>query len=479
MSKPNESGIKLPPISFLSSLNNPQPSTSPPRPVAASPQGYVAGPRYSFGANTEDHVLKRPKIELSTGISLPRPILDIDRRKQNEDEPYPAGTFGQALPSVNALPHLSQPFAESSAAQTLLNPLNSPPKPDVDDTIVNKSLVEDTIVSKSLVEDTILANKSTNDDTQIADQTILPAHSERQDILDRASSPPATKEDILNGDARSGKGFVRAATTYDNSDILTFIQKFPRRHLGAIMYTSKPTPESLPLHLNLTPEDLFRMRKRQKAYRQKESGTVRVIPLLPVLSNYLNCLIDIKIPYHYLLQKEEIWDRRQVWGTQIYTDDSDVLNILKHMGVFGSFNPYVDRIARAEETEEATCNDFLRLDVLGAVRKSIQYNLNLKKALVKSGHVAGDSINNNHVIGDLTVTLLVLPPLTAYHGRFQNGINSRLWTESPHNGMSIAVYGISFENLNESAADSHYYHKQGMKEVEEVKVAGVRTRAGA
>lgn len=204
-----------------------------------------------------------------------------------------------------------------------------------------------------------------------------------------------------------------------------------RHHLGTILYnptTTWATLQILQLH-GLRKHDKQRLLDIQAGYeeRLKEKYSAEqhaYIPVLPPLTDaYINSFVDVKIPYkhikQFLEQREEgqIEKRRELWGGAggVYTDDSNILSVLCHVGLF---------------------NDALNLTDCNSAWTSTD--------LVKPLKVHTD-IDGVELL-DLSVTLLLLPTLKEYHGFWRNGINSRSWTgDSLHDGLSFGIYSVKWE----------------------------------
>jgi hypothetical protein len=55
---------------------------------------------------------------------------------------------------------------------------------------------------------------------------------------------------------------------------------------------------------------------------------------LPDLSDYLGEVIEVRIASEYLSQENKAFIEKRIWGSDIYTSDSDVVCILQHSGYF-------------------------------------------------------------------------------------------------------------------------------------------------
>lgn len=120
-------------------------------------------------------------------------------------------------------------------------------------------------------------------------------------------------------------------------------------------------------------------------FKRQTVGTVVYEPRKPLARNYelyLNSMLRVRIAKRHLSRKNEAVARRALWGTDVYTDDSDVVACLYQSGML------------KEEPEH-----------------------------------------------DIWVMLLILPELIKYQGSYQNGVNSRTWT-SPHDGVSFKIYSV-------------------------------------
>lgn len=216
---------------------------------------------------------------------------------------------------------------------------------------------------------------------------------------------------------------------------------FPlRRHLGALVYN--PTTTWLTLQTSqltgLKDEHFEKFEELREAYREKSKDEyykpkyIPVIPPLPV--DYINHLLEIKIPYRFVksfiedLLPEEIPRRRRLWGGNngIYTDDSDILTVLAHLGFF---------------------NDNLDLTTWNPTwtKQDVVYPL----------------INqDNDIKGDLSVTILLLPALSSYKSVYANGINSRPWDQyNKHNGLSISVFNVKWELEGSFIRDKQFFKR--------------------
>lgn len=232
----------------------------------------------------------------------------------------------------------------------------------------------------------------------------------------------------------------------DKAPILEILKEyFPIRHnLGTIVYnptTTWATVQTLQLY-GLKDEHHVRLEELREQYEDKVTEQeyyardIKYIPCIPPLCNeYINYLLEIKVPYKHvkLFHAENelgsVKRKRELWGGAggIYSDDSDILSVLMHLGFF---NHSIDL---SEWNPKWTPKDII-----------VPLNSN-----------AEDGIH-----GDVSVTVLLLPTLPAYHGFFRNGINSRTWSGAQqHNGLSYAVYSVSWEPYGSYLKDKSLFKR--------------------
>ena len=114
-------------------------------------------------------------------------------------------------------------------------------------------------------------------------------------------------------------------------------------------------------------------------FERRFVGTVEYEPKKLLLKSHelhYNCVLQVCISQEHLNTNN---DKRELWGTEVYTDDSDLVCVLRHLG---------------------------------------------------------HTFSNE----DLCVDLLILPQLRAYQGSLKSGLVSRSWDK--HDGISYMVLNI-------------------------------------
>lgn len=204
----------------------------------------------------------------------------------------------------------------------------------------------------------------------------------------------------------------KAVTTVTSERIKRENANKPRKHLGSQLYTTEVTrpPE------NMLTTDL------------KNKFATQMVPI-PNFKGKENCTYTVRVPREYLGRNqegenyfEEICRRRQIWGTDVYTDDSDIVAAAVHSGWlkgdFGEFNEDIHELCHPDENEMQLGPAYTLLE---KPPRPVTIPPNL----------------------DAHVTVLILPPLENYVGLVQNHVLSREWKDN-HDGMSFMIQRIDF-----------------------------------
>ena len=221
--------------------------------------------------------------------------------------------------------------------------------------------------------------------------------------------------------------------------------KKPRKHLGSQLYT---TELSLPPAADTHVDAKIKFSSKMKP--------------IPVFEGKENCTYTVRIPRWYLASVqnegenedasylEEICKRRQLWGTDVYTDDSDVVAAAVHSGWlkgdFGEYNHDLHEVCGNDAEQEGDDEPQSTL----AVRPH-------RPIKVPAEH-------------DAHITLLVLPPLESYASTTQHHIWSREWKKT-HDGMSFMIHRIEFvdEGFATRTAERNAISRKQRLAIEETK----------
>ena len=138
-----------------------------------------------------------------------------------------------------------------------------------------------------------------------------------------------------------------------------------------------------------------------------------------------NCTMTVRVPRFYLSkeEREQVCLRRAVWGTDVYSDDTDPLAAAIHAGwIRGDWGDSID--VSMLELETVSDNDT-------TFTWQTEYtSLPSSPMLPPAGK-------------DLHLTLLILPTLEDYASRISHGIRSRPWGND-HDGLSYHIEKIAW-----------------------------------
>lgn len=197
----------------------------------------------------------------------------------------------------------------------------------------------------------------------------------------------------------------------NNSAVLSAVRDVPCRHLGSVLYTP-----------NVDPADSEASSHTKLDY---ETGQYSI----PRREGRENCTLTVRIPRFYLSHDELLHTcaRRAVWGTDIYTDDSDPLCAVIHGGwIRGAWPPDVDINMLEPDLRSVT----LAPDAV-----------DWKDTVLEEPPAESPMIPPTDK--DLHVTLLILPALQAYASRVSHGVKSRAWG-ADHDGLSFRIERIAW-----------------------------------
>ncbi|KAL1966137.1 hypothetical protein VTN77DRAFT_4885 [Rasamsonia byssochlamydoides] len=191
--------------------------------------------------------------------------------------------------------------------------------------------------------------------------------------------------------------------------LLKSVAHLPRHHLGSTLYAPRigvPSPSA-------------------SLESQKFGYTTTPVPI-PRFEGKENCTFTVRVPRFRIdaSHREEICARRALWGTGVYTDDSDPVAAAIHSGFI-----------RGEWGEDVDIN---------------MLDLEIKDTYQHAPRPTGDEPENGPRIPpvpppdkDLHITLLILPRLERYESSVMFGLKSRAW-DGTHDGMSFKVERIEW-----------------------------------
>ncbi len=258
---------------------------------------------------------------------------------------------------------------------------------------------------------------------------------------------------------------VKPKQTVSSKAVLDSVAKRPRYYLGDVVYQPKLKAARMQDPLTGLPP------------RFPYSSTPKPLPM-DMIQGKENCTLTVKVSKVYLTSssREEITHRRALWGTDVYTDDSDVVAACIHGGwLRGEWHEDVD-------------TDYLDLDEgIGPGPRPPRGNSHKWHRRPVPAHMTEPPLTGPVIVPDgkdLHVHLLVLPLLEKYASTTRFGIQSREWGSKqdghqPHDGLSFMVESISWVT-NGAGAQSRLRGKarrermrQAMQEVEIPSLAGI------
>ncbi|KAF9173048.1 hypothetical protein BGX20_004235 [Mortierella sp. AD010] len=155
--------------------------------------------------------------------------------------------------------------------------------------------------------------------------------------------------------------------------------------------------------------------------------------LLPSMQGKENSLLEVRVASPYLTYDNVKVKRRELWGTEIYTDDSDIVAMLIHGGFF---IPPTSLNSGEQDSIQPT---------------NQQHNF------------AAEPIKHICPAYDLAITLRVMPKLLKYQGSIRHRIKSRTW-KTGHDGVSLKIEAIRKLCPGEALNRGRSQSKRRMKE---------------
>lgn len=239
----------------------------------------------------------------------------------------------------------------------------------------------------------------------------------------------------------------------NSNTVLESVASRPRYHLGDVLYE----PSFQPTKLQPTEPNIDEYRSW--------ATTPKPLPLDRISGNE-NSTITVKVPRTHLTAaaREEITSRRALWGTEVYTDDSDVVAACIHGGwIRGEWDPDVG--ASLLDLDHGLPDDGSVHQVRGSnghmtteeqAAQTAANDADFLSAPPKTGPVF---VRENR---DMHVTLVILPTLRTYASTTRFGIQSREFGRSGlsgrrqkrHDGLSFMIAGVRWvENGAKTQSD--------------------------
>lgn len=128
--------------------------------------------------------------------------------------------------------------------------------------------------------------------------------------------------------------------------------------------------------------------------------------------------------------------KRLLWGTEVYTDDSNILAVLVHLGYLPAVRD------GAEVVEYASAHDAVIARLAAPKRRGAGRSKEIAAAAMAEGGVPKTSAS---VQGkkDLLVKIVICGNLGEYRGVVKYGLKSRGW-DGGHDGMGFMVEDVKW-----------------------------------
>lgn len=238
----------------------------------------------------------------------------------------------------------------------------------------------------------------------------------------------------------------RLTTIVKSESLLQSIAHLPRHHLGSQLYAPKL---SLP-PCTTTPLD------SEHPYECTPNP-------LPYFDGRENCTFTVRIPRYHLsaTARRAVCEARNVWGTDVYTDDSDPLAAAIHAGWL--------RGAWPSEVDEAM------LDLSPDLRTTTTNGTPTTQPPTTMTAPPTDGPMDAPPNADCHLTLLILPTLALYAPSVRFGLASRRWGGN-HDGASFKIERIEW--VDEGATGRNEDRGAQARRVRLARLASPRLTAG-
>ncbi|WKT45009.1 hypothetical protein QSH57_009862 [Fusarium oxysporum f. sp. vasinfectum] len=216
----------------------------------------------------------------------------------------------------------------------------------------------------------------------------------------------------------------KSKTIISSKAVLESVSDRPRHHLGDFIYDP-----------GLKPGRLVPSTSTHRAF----ASNPKPLPW-DMIKNKENCILTVKVARIHLssIAREEITSRGYLWGTDVYTDDSDVVAACIHSGwIKGEWAEDVD-------------NSVLDIDQ-GVADKRRKKPANSTVDLESEDLITVPPPSGPMSIPaqrDLHVNVLILPRLVKYYSSTRHGISSREFggdyghRHSVHDGISYMIKSV-------------------------------------
>ena len=232
------------------------------------------------------------------------------------------------------------------------------------------------------------------------------------EVLDKMHFEPGDKERVEKAilESKNQKSMV-----INDARLLKTPANCPENYLGHVIYTGA----------------------RTKTPHSNRAADLQLFLLPAFTAKHHYCTIEVRIPAEFLTYRGNVGVRKSaIWGTDVYTDDSDVVASIKINLVIIHSGHYRPVDAPDPSPEESTHIAHTGHKDESKMKKNA-ISSPVEPLIAEAEQIKTGS-NILHPDHDLQVTLRVLPKLIKYTGSKRFGLDSRGWGGS-HDGESVQV----------------------------------------
>ncbi|KAF3925738.1 hypothetical protein AA313_de0210133 [Arthrobotrys entomopaga] len=208
----------------------------------------------------------------------------------------------------------------------------------------------------------------------------------------------------------------------DNSDVIAELKDHERHHLGSMVYT----PTLL-----------------------KKSGSVKSYSHIPLFSDQENCTFIVRVPWYCLNleERERVCKKRLLWGAEVYSDDSNILAVLVHLG-------YIPAVRDGHEVSEfAEAHDAVVAKLSATKRRGAGGSRGREMAAAAMAETGAPKVSGTVQVGkDVLVKIVIVGNLGRYASVVRYGLKSRSWDDG-HDGMGFMVEDVKWVEGNVGFGD--------------------------
>ena len=236
----------------------------------------------------------------------------------------------------------------------------------------------------------------------------------------RPDSPPMQERPVPPPKPKPVPMPPKAKTIITSSAVMEAAAKHPRDHLGDFIYEA-----------GLKASRILPSNPTHRGF----SSNPKPLPW-DLIQGKINCTLTVKVPQIHLssMSREEITARGFLWGTDIYTDDSDIVAACIHSGwIKGEWSEDIDA-----EMLDADATEGKRR------KKTIPVEPVIHEGLITSTPSPMPIPEDR----DLHVNILILPRLVKYGSTTRHGITSREFggdfgaRHAIHDGLSFTIQSL-------------------------------------